>query len=105
MPTLKDVFRTAVAALLFLLLASLLTYNRSDAAGAMKSTAPARGYYLTTGTFECNFVPLWTVVDSGRLMSHLEWRAFMPFRFQMAILMRSLPMPCSNIFGNLSEAF
>jgi len=52
MPNLKDVFRTAVAALLFLVFASLLTYNRSNAAGTIKSTAPARGYYLTTGTFD-----------------------------------------------------
>ena len=52
MPNLKDVFRTAVTALVFLVLSSLLIYNRSDAAGAIKSTAPARGYYLTTGTFD-----------------------------------------------------
>ena len=56
MPNLKDVFRTAVAALLFLVFASLLTYNRSNAAGTIKSTAPARGYYLTTGTFDGSHV-------------------------------------------------
>jgi hypothetical protein len=52
MPNLKDVFCTAVTALLFLVLATLLTYNRSNAAGAIKSTAPAQGYYLTTATFD-----------------------------------------------------
>jgi hypothetical protein len=52
MQNLKDVFRTAVTALLFLVLASLLIYNRSNAAATAKSTAPVRGYYLTRGTFD-----------------------------------------------------
>ncbi|SRR6266851_4120485 len=52
MTKLKEVFRTAVAALLFLLLASLLTHNFGNAAAPAKSTAPARGYYLTTSTFD-----------------------------------------------------
>jgi hypothetical protein len=52
MRKLRDLALTAMLAALFLVLASLLTYNRSNAAGAIKSTAPARGYYLTTGTFD-----------------------------------------------------
>jgi hypothetical protein len=48
----RNLFRTAGATLLFLVTASLLTYNRSDAAGTTKSTTPDRGYYLTTGTYD-----------------------------------------------------
>jgi hypothetical protein len=51
---------------------------------------------ITTISNRRNSVPPWSEGDSGRLMSHLEWRAFMPFRFQMALLMRSSPMPCAN---------
>ncbi len=50
MPSLKELFRTATAVVLFLAAASLFTHNSSNAAPA-KSTAPVRGYYLTKDNF------------------------------------------------------
>lgn len=51
MQSLKDVLRNAVAVFVVLAIVSLLTHNSSNAA-ANKSTAPVRGYYLTTGTYD-----------------------------------------------------
>jgi hypothetical protein len=51
--SLKDVFRTAIAVVLFLAIASLLTHNPSNAA-PMRSVAPARGYYVTQAGYYGN---------------------------------------------------
>ncbi len=58
MSSLKDLFRMALAVGAVLAIASLLTSNSriSAATTATKSTAPARGYYLTTGSFQGNQV-------------------------------------------------
>ena len=51
MHSLKGLFRTAIAVVLFLAIASLFTHNPLSADNK-KSTAPARGYQVTTGTFD-----------------------------------------------------
>ncbi len=51
MPSLKELLRTAIAVAVLLAAVSLLTHSFSNAA-ATKSTAPARGFYLTNDRFQ-----------------------------------------------------
>ena len=52
MGKLRDICLTAIVAVLLLALVSTMINERGNAAAPAKSTAPTRGYYLTTGTFD-----------------------------------------------------